>query len=289
MTSEKTFATSRRGRVGRPLRRVAKRKVGEDSLELASGLLARSRRSNIPVTKAFARADVPGVEPMLYRLYSGGSTGGRSGVVAIKLYLALIWRCSAAPYQSRRDSARTWATLLDLPDPADKGARRIRAALQTLKEENLIRLTPDPGYPPTITLLAESGDGSPYEPASLRGFNMNRGRVVPSVQSYYFQVPAQMWVQGFMQSLSGPALMVYLALASEQAYQRDQWFSTEQFPARFLISAQTRAAGTKELQRDQLLKVSTRLLDEGGNAVSFGRLRRRNTYRLLGAAVPGEE
>ncbi len=292
MTSEKTFMTAPTAAQGdNPASRGRRRRVvwtpstGPDSLDLATEVRERSQRANIPLTKRFVRNDNPDTVPMLYRLYAGG----RSGAVAIKLYVALVWRCSAPPYKSRRDPARSWATLLDLEDPAGNGSLRVRAALRKLEKVNLIRLDPDPGYPQTITLLAESGDGSPYEPASTRSFLLNRGRAAPSVDAYYFQIPTAMWVRGYMQELSGPALVMYLALACEQAYRRDQWFSTEQFPSRFRFSAQTRSAGTKELRRAQLLRVTSVALDDAGRSVSFNRTRRRNKYRLIGAAVPEEE
>lgn len=259
--------------------------TGRDALRLAEQVRERSQRTNIPLTKSFVRASAPGIQPMLYRLYAGG----RSGIVAVKLYLALVWRCSAPPYSSRRDSARAWATLLDLDDPGGKGARRVRSALQKLEDLELVRIDEDPGYPPTVTLLAEAGDGTPYEPASTRSFKMNRGRDTPDSDSYYFQVPAAMWTQGYIQALSGPGMVMYLALACEQAYRRDQWFSTEQFPERFLFSAQTRAEGTKELKQAGLLRVTSKMLDEAGQTVSFGRMRRRNSYRLTGAAVPAKD
>lgn len=259
--------------------------TGRDSIDLAKVVRARSQRANAPLTKHFVRAEVAGVEPMLYRIY----VGGQSGAVAVKLYLALVWRCSGAPYMSRRDSARSWAILLDLDDPTQSGARRVSAALRKLQDARLVQLDPDPGYPPTITLLSESGDGSPYEPASTRHFRSNRGGKTPSADSLYFKIPAAMWVEGYIQAFSGPALIMYLVLACEQAYLRGQWFSTEQFPERYLISAQTRAKGTAELKRAGLLQVTAKTLDETGRTVSFGRPRRRNIYRLIGSAKPGRD
>ena len=92
------------------------------------------RRSSAPIRSAFAR-DVSGqgAPPMATLV----GMRGRGGEVPLKLLTALIWRSAASPF-STAISARKWAELLALPDPAHLGARRVTDALKTLEEQNLV-------------------------------------------------------------------------------------------------------------------------------------------------------
>lgn len=251
------------------------------SLRLAAEVLGASKRQSAPVTKSFVRSAPGGGASMMRSIY----VGGRGGDVALKLYLSLLWRCSAAPYESRRDSSRAWASLVGL-DPTDQnGTRRVQAALRKLAGLRLLELEPDPGFPPTIRLLSEDGSGKVYIPAYNK-YQLSRDSALDS-RSLYFKVPATMWTTGVMQEMRGPALAMYLVLASEQAYLKPQWFSTEQFPERYGLSAGTRAEGTRALEELGLLEVSKQILDDRGRELSFGgRPRVRKLYKLVGAAVP---
>lgn len=252
-----------------------------DSLRLADQINSASKRDNAPVTKEFVRP-LAGGQSMFRQLY----VGGRSGTVAIKLYLGLLWRCSGAPYESREDSAYTWALLLDLPNPKQNGTRRIREARKKLQDLQLITMTPVPGSAPTVRLLAEDGSGEPYNPPANRYIeSTNRS----GADQYYFKVSGSMWLEGQMQELSGPALAMYLILASERAYAVPQWFSTAAFPERYGLSSRTRALGTEELRSKGLLKITSKALDERNQVASFtGRVRMRKVYALIGNAIPLE-
>lgn len=93
-------------------------------------------------------------------LASLASRGGRGGAVPLRLYLALIWRCSAVPH--RTDIlARKWALLLGLDDPAALGARRIAKALGILEREPRVHLERRRGESTIVTLLDESGSNAP--------------------------------------------------------------------------------------------------------------------------------
>src|SRR5436309_16071613 len=74
--------------------------------------LSAGRRVHPPVRKSFACSTDAGPCPVAQSV----GIGGRGGAVALKLYLALLWRCSAEPFDTDI-SARRWATLLSLPDP----------------------------------------------------------------------------------------------------------------------------------------------------------------------------
>src|SRR4051812_42161367 len=111
---------------------------------------AAGRRSSIPVRKRYVEAMTAGRTSPLVKLYRGG----RSGSVAIKFHLALLWRCAGGDF-STTAPARNWATLLALPDPEGKGTRRISAATLKLEALKLIEVEDRPGRPNKITILNE--------------------------------------------------------------------------------------------------------------------------------------
>ena len=236
------------------------------------------RGRGAPVRKSFVRTDTATPAPLSVL----ARVGGRGGVVAIKLYLALLWRCSSPPYRTAKP-ARAWATLLGLEDPAGKGTRRIAAAIKALQAANLITVEYQPGVGNDITILDESGNGQPYALASTQYVRAAQGPSgdVQRSQNRYFKIPAQWWTEGKIQGLSGPGLIMLLILLAERAGDgEDVWFSTEAFPARYRISAKTRAAGTKELEGRMMLDVGRQALSDIPGSV-FARQRFRNIYRLI--------
>ena len=204
--------------------------------------------------------------------------GGRSGLVAIKVYLALIWRCSAAPFSTDKP-ARAWATLLDLPDPAGKGARRISNALRTLSASKLIRLTEQDGRPNLVTLVNETGSGTDYAiPSTAHQFAKTPQQ---KAEHLYFKISPSYWTSGEFQALSGPATVLLLILLAEQAETREVWWSTEQFPLRYHISHKTRADGTRELRNRGLLVTRRQSLSSRDKDSIFDDRRMRTIYRLF--------
>jgi hypothetical protein len=257
--------------------------TSEAALAAADHIQATSRRrtTSTPVRKWFVRS-FDGEKPPLAKVYSGG----KSGTVAVKLYLALLWRSSSPPYTTDR-AARGWATLLDLDDPDGLGSRRVRAALRSLSKANLVELETRPGLPPLVTVLDEGGEGVEYELPSTMFVKTSRGAESAEAlrnPNLYFKIPSRLWTQGLMQALSGPGLIMLLILLAEQADSKAVWFSTEEFPARYYISPSTRTKGTKELQQYGLLNTVSQPLPRPGGSV-FDPRRRRYLYRLSGHAV----
>ncbi|QXC46372.1 hypothetical protein [Rhodococcus qingshengii] len=255
--------------------------VSKESIKLAKEILKTSnRRVDIPVRNSFVRDSENNGETPLSRLVAAR---GRGNAVAIRLFLALIWRCSSPPFDTEI-SSRKWATLLSLDDPEKGGAKRISDALKTLEREKLIKLTPHPGQPSTIELLEESGTGAAYELPSTAYVRSGDQRD----RHLYFKVPSRLWTRGHIQTLSAPALAVLLAvLSSQEGPGKPVWWSTALFPARFGLSPATRARGTKELVDHGLLKVGKTLVTESSfSKRDFSRERVRNVYRLTGAAGP---
>ncbi|GAA1356120.1 hypothetical protein GCM10009636_24870 [Arthrobacter koreensis] len=260
-------------------------KLLEASKTLAKRLDEDSgRRKAIPIRKSFVRvekgADTP---PPLAELVK---RGGRGGGVIVKLYLALVWRCSGGDFDTDI-SARTWANLLGLEDPNIKGARRIAKAIKILEECKLISVSPRRGEPSVITLLDESGDKSPYDLPSTSYATKKLRRDI------YFKVPTTLWTEGFIQRMSAPAMTMLLILLAEQSGDvspgesdgKEVWWSTERFPQQYFVSPSMRSRGTKDLRDLNLLYVQRASVAPPGNNRTFARERVRNVYRLQNQAL----
>ena len=238
------------------------------------------RRDNGPVRKSFVRSDTAGDRAPMAQLVG---VGGRGGEVPVKLLLALLWRCSAPPFDTDI-SARKWATVLALRDPNAGGARRVTDAMQTLARLNLIRLTPRRGDSSVVQLLEEDGSNEPY---TLPSTAYTLAPADRQDRHRYFKFPTTLWTQGHLQAMSMPALsMLLIALAEEGADGRELWWSTERFPSRYAISPATRAKGTRELIGRRLLYVHKRLVTDSPNRDrTFSRERVRNVYQLINDAT----
>lgn len=252
-------------------------------------------RKAVPIRNSFVRNDNPAVDPPLKKLVSIG--GGRGGAVPVLLYVALIWKCAKKPFDVKLP-ARKWAELLGLADPTGKGARRITHALQTLADSKLIQLDKAHGEATKVTLLDESGDGSAYELPSTAYSKHGVKR------DLYFKVSSQLWTNGDLQQLSASGLAMLLILLEEGGYRptqsplrafhkfpkgRDIWFTTENFPARYGISASMRSRGTKELEDADLLETTRMPVGPPGVLVSFTTEKVRKVYTLHGSALVTEQ
>lgn len=258
--------------------------VSSASLDKADEINSGSgRRTSAPIRKWFVRS-FKGEQPPLAKLYSGGSRGGRSGYVSIKVLLTIIWKTSKPPFRTVM-TAPAIAELLDLPEPSKNGARRVRDALKQLAEANLIRLEPRPGNSPVIHLLNETGNGKEY---SLPSTSYTQTRLRKPNQdpftdpNLYFQIPAELWTEGFMQTLKGPGLVMLLILLAEQANKKPVWFSGEEFSERYRISPSTRTKGSQELVNLEILNRKSVALPPNWGASSFEKKRRRYEYSLSG-------
>ena len=182
-------------------------------------------------------------------------------------------------------TAPALAELLDLPDPAGNGARRVRDALKALAAASLIRLAPRPGTSPLIQLMNETGNGEEY---ALPSTSYVRSQLAKPSQeavtdpNLYFQLPAELWTEGFLQTLKGPGLVMLLILLSEQANKKPVWFSGTEFSDRYRISPSTRTKGTKELVDLDMMTVTSVRLPATWGGSTFEQQRRRYEYRLEG-------
>lgn len=252
-------------------------------------------RKAVPIRNSFVRNDNPDIDAPLKKLVSIG--GGRGGAVPVLLYIALVWKCAKKPFDVKLP-ARKWAELLGLDDPAGKGARRITHALQTLAANRLIRLDKVHGEATKVTLLDESGDDSSYELPSTAYSRHGLKR------DLYFKVSSNLWTSGQLQQLTASGLAMLLVLLEEGGYRpsesplrslhlfpkgRDIWFTTENFPTRFGISASMRSRGTRELEDADLLETTRMPVGPPGVLVSFTTEKVRKVYTLHGNALVTEQ
>lgn len=198
----------------------------------------------------------------------------------LKLYLAFLWFAAAPPHDVTYP-ARAWAGLLGLPDFEAGGARRVSDAISSLGAHQLVKLERRAGLPTRVLLCEEDGSGRPYRPPwdvveelQAVGESPESPLIVPH---YYVQLPTEFWTNGWAATLSGPAIVMLLAILSEAfgrpAYS-EVWFSPATAAERFAVSEDTRTAGLRQLRELEVLDVRRRPVHK--DAFDFRRM--RNTY-----------
>lgn len=238
-------------------------KAKERALEMQEG----SRRVAIPVRARFIRdittksgetADTP-----MKRLVRYGDRDG----ITIRLYLALLWRCSAPPFNTEI-SAVQWAELLGLAPPIGTYSRRVAKAIKRLEDQNLIFVERSRGKTSVITLLDESGSGEAYQPPRESG-RSNR----------WVKIPVKIWQEDAFHDLTTPGLAMMLAILAEREKERTpMWWSQNRFQQTIGLTPSTRARGVAQLKKAGFLKV---IKEKVPNAPKrFSREAVRSTYLL---------
>jgi hypothetical protein len=162
--------------------------------------------------------------------------------------------------------------MLDLPDPSAKGARRIKDAIDVLEAQKLITVEDDPGKPPRLILMDETGSGEPYLPPFKR-VDLDR----------YLQIPAEFWSSGWVVSLSGPAVCVLLIMLDQIAYENGKpsrkpfWLSPKMRHQLYPLSEDSWTKGCDELASHRLIRITRESIPAG----AFGFMRSRNTFRVF--------
>jgi hypothetical protein len=246
--------------------------------EFATRLGSRRVESGAPVRNLFVTSLGGGLPPLASLLRGGG----RGGQTRVKLYLSLLWVCTAAPHEAIYP-ARAWAALVGLDDPDTKGARRIHEAIRDLTDRRLIAAQDRGGRPSALRLLDESGSGEPYASPSetyntLR--NLKAGSEILRRHTY-FKIPSKLWTEGHIARLSGPGIAMLLVLLCERRGNRDGsvWFTPDIAQERFQLAPATRTTGLKELRDLDLLQTRKAVVSQDGTFISFHR--RRNIHTLL--------
>jgi hypothetical protein len=247
-----------------------------EALAASAALAHRNRGRNAQLRRLFVeRTDVAHPTPLALML-----RGGRGGHVRLKTYLSMLWLAAAPPHDVAYP-ARAWASLLDLPDPSGRGARRINDAIAWLEANEFVEVATQPGYPNRVTLLHESGTGRRYRvPGAVYNKGKAKGADASELAAHrYLQIPAAYWTSGWMCTLSGPATAMFLVLLAEQSGRGDDqelWFSPEAATLRYSLSADTRSVGLQELRRAGIVAVRRRAIASD----VFDVQRYRNTYLL---------
>lgn len=247
--------------------------------EFRRALRGARAREGAPVRRLFASDETS--KPPLACLLSGpaGPGGGRGGQLRVKVLISLLWVCSSEPFTTRRP-ASAFAALLGLPAHQENGARRVSQALRDLADRDHIRLIQRGGHSPEIVLLNELRDGSAYEsPVEMYNTLSRRGAVSRSTlrRHQYFRVPTEIWTEGWIYRMSGPALAMYLVMLAERTDRSPEvWFSPSRAEARFGMAASTRKKAIKELQELGAITTTSRKVSETGRVIDESR--RRNVY-----------
>ncbi len=162
-----------------------------DAVAAMKAAVARSKRaSTVQFPVEFVRS-VDDDPPMLAQLMAGG----QGGSVRLKLYLTLAMQATRPPRNVTPRTSAGYARLLDLPD--GPGSRRVNEALKWLTARQLIARKDRPGKPAQIALLQPDGSGEEWTTTG---------------GSRWVTLPIQLWDDGWIFSLSGRALAVYVAL-----------------------------------------------------------------------------
>lgn len=260
------------------------------SRSLAAALARGAQRpGGFPVRKSFVQLLTPDDRDAAPLSRIVGRKGG--GGVPLKLYLALLWQSTAAPFTTKIP-ARKWAELLALPEPSTLGARRVIVAFQLLEEMGLVKVRRARGDASEVEICDEAGgregeDPRPYTLPydallSTRTRKRDRKQRGTDYANLYFKVPAALWTKkADIQRMSPAALSMLLAYLNEAKTRESDpevWWSTNAFPERYRISPAMRSRGTRELVNMKLLRVKKRSVGRPGVKTSFTPERVRNVY-----------
>lgn len=234
----------------------------------ARGMSVGSTRTEIPIRSRFIRdieaTEGATAETPMRRLVAAGSRDG----ITLRLYLALIWRCSASPFRTDV-SAQQWGELLALEEPINTYSRRVSKAIKRLENENLISVKREKGRTSLITLLDESGDGSEY----------TRPHYGRNPKNRWVKIPVDLWQNDRFYDLGTPGLAMMLALLAEA--HRDGsavWWSPRRFKQRIGLTESTRSRGVKQLVEAGFVTVVREKVP--GVRGKFSNEAVRNTYLL---------
>jgi hypothetical protein len=217
------------------------------------------RRASVQLPIGFVKGG-PG-DPPLARLLGGG----QSGEVRLKLFLTYVMRATAKPYGTRALYTVDVARALGLPDPEDKGVRRVQAAVRWLKANQFLADTTDEKGRPQIQVLnpmTPGGEGLTPWPGRGDG---NR----------YLTVPIELWSNSWICVLSGRALVLYLVLKELTGGRDDRRWTDPGRKKLYGLSSSTWSRATTELADFGLLTLEKRNVRD-----DYAVARLRNTYKL---------
>ncbi|MFF3343563.1 hypothetical protein [Streptomyces flavidovirens] len=221
-----------------------------------------------------ARSEPEDEAPPLARLLRG--SGGRGGAARLKLYLSMLWLARNEDRPVFQYPAHQWALLLGYKQPEASGGRRVQNALSWLNAEAFVRLQRHQGEASSAHLLSDAGTGRPYTAPGPAIKQVDRSQ---REEHLYVQLPAGLWINGWITELSGAAIAMYLVLLHEQRGEdkKQVWLSPRIGDERYALSDDTRRKGLTELAQHELVRVSKRPLHQG---LFEDHYRSRNVYDL---------
>jgi hypothetical protein len=227
-----------------------------ESERLLVRAVERSERKAIQLPVGFMRS-ASGDPPLAILL-----RGGQGGEVRLKLYLSMTLLAARHPFEIRQMPSRAWAEMLALAAPQTLGGRRVADALQFLRDQKFIAVTPAAGAPATVKLLSPLLTGQRYSR--------------PRPQSRYVSLPAAFWREQWITHLSGAGVALLLVLLELQGgikQQADAPSVPRERRVEYGLSDDTWTRARKELEAAGLLEV--RRVPQGRE---FDWRRMRNTY-----------
>lgn len=192
-------------------------------------LLNTSKRSHVPIRNVFVQQG-EGKKRQPGPLKALLST---SNARSLDLYLLILAKCSAAPFDVTLEGHEVWARALAVS--AKSASTAVSKSLGRLERLSLISRVRK-GRRCQITLLNESGDGTAYDKPKKR----------------YFRLPHEYWTENWHQTLSMPAKTALL-IALSLNYKSPFRLPTEKGPDWYGISSDSLQRGLKELCDRELL------------------------------------
>lgn len=233
--------------------------MDQNALDVLRSAVERSRRhSTVQLPIDFLRDPAEAPTP-LKRIGSDGRGQG----LRLKLYLSMTMLATKKPHQLRPYPASAYATMLALDDPEGQGARRVNQAQRWLRDAGFIQRVENGTHPPHITLL----------PLPARGDWGGRWVTLPIV----------MWSNGWIQVMSGRALMLYVVLRELTGGRPDGATADGRRKRQYGLSDETWARGTADLEALGLAQV-LRVIDSSD---PFSRRQPRLKYRLYDDRMSG--
>lgn len=157
--------------------------------------------------------------------------------------------------------AHWFAGLLDLPDPDGNGARRVNEALSWLHDHAFILRTRRPGKSPHIRLIHHGS--------------------VSAAGGRYVQVPLDIWEQGWLLTLSGRALALFLVLKEASGGSKTNSATLAgSRKTQYGLSNDTWARAATDLEEAGLLETE-KVFARASSRDEWGPKRRRQRYTLL--------
>ena len=159
-----------------------------------------------------------------------------------------------------------YARALGLPDPNGEGARRVNQTQRWLAKHRYIDR--DASHrPPLIAILKCDGSGSPWE-----------GRE----GTRWITIPIELWANGWIRSLSGRALALYIVLRELTGGRTAGTSVPRGRRAEYGFSYETWKRGCDELEESGLLRVGSSTVSDDED---WGLRVQRNVYFLVPDAL----